>query len=473
MISHIELTNSKQDRELLRDFYQELYVIEFPDPDERESLENMERYLELKTQGWYGKNNYHITIGIQDGKPIAGVIADYLAEANSGVIEFLVVAPEFRHRKIGKAILEITESLLLADAKQHLGRNLDCIVAEMNDPFKTTSVRDNVDPAKRTLIWKQWGYDGLDFPYIQPALSNSQQPASNLLLIAKIFRETWSQSIPSVIVKAIVHEYLRWAMRIETPKACAEYRDMVAFLDERPEVPVLRLDSYIGCDTCKPIHIRDVTNPTETDFAAVISIYQKAFPPSLLTVEPQKFAQALTLMKQLDRTSFHYHLWAIRATAEAKVEGMASFFAFPAAGFGGYVAFTGSLRGTWRLRSLLARLEQQMLQDLAASKAEGWYIETDLARKPSLLLRLGFFEVDVDYEQPPLAEGQVSSRIRLCYKPFGRVYGKPKVKRGEFLDAVGQLFQIVYGIDSPRQHPSYHKLEMQVALFSDGWVRFR
>jgi hypothetical protein len=59
-MEYIELTYQREDRERLQRFYRELYIPEFPDEDERESLENMERYLELKEQGWYGKNNYHI-----------------------------------------------------------------------------------------------------------------------------------------------------------------------------------------------------------------------------------------------------------------------------------------------------------------------------------------------------------------------------------------------------------------------------
>jgi len=52
-----ELSASADDLALLRSFYDHLYVNEFRDPDERESLANMRRYLELKAQGWYGAND--------------------------------------------------------------------------------------------------------------------------------------------------------------------------------------------------------------------------------------------------------------------------------------------------------------------------------------------------------------------------------------------------------------------------------
>jgi Acetyltransferase (GNAT) family len=467
MIDYIELTHSTEDRKLLRRFYDELYVPEFPDADERESLENMENYLELKAQGWYGKNNYHIIIATESGKLLAGAITDFFAEANAGVIEFLVVSPMFRQSGMGKAILAATENLLINDAKQKLDRDLDCIVCEMNDPFKPTDIKDNLDPVKRSLIWHKWGYGGLDFPYIQPALSTDQESVLNLMLIAKIFQQEWSTAIPSQIVKVIVHEYLRWAMRIETPENCAEYRYMVAFLNGREKVKVLSLDRYVGYDADKPMNIREITSTSDPDFAAVMSVYQHAFLPGFLTIDSQDFAQALTLTQQPNCT---YHLWAIRTTTEAKIEGMTSFFSFPNAGFGGYIAFEGSLQGSWRTRSLLARTEQQMLQDRHPNNAEGWYIETDLTKQRSPFLRMGFYEVNIEYEQPPLTEMQASSQIRLFYKPFGRVYEIPKVKCDDFLESIAQIFQSVYGIDTPQTHPSYQKLATQVALFPDGLI---
>jgi hypothetical protein len=467
MIDYIELTHSTEDKKLLRRFYEELYVPEFPDTDERESLENIEKYLELKAKGWYGKNNYHIIIATEAGKLVAGAIADFFAEANTGVIEFLVVSPLFRQGGMGKAILSATENLLVNDAKQKLGRDLDCIVCEMNDPFQPTEIKDNLDPVKRSLIWHKWGYSGLDFPYIQPALSAEQESVLNLMLIAKIFQKEWSKAIPSQIVKVIVHEYLRWAMRIETPANCAEYQDIAAFLNERDKVNILALDRYVGYDSNKPMNIREVTSTIDPDFPAVMLVYQNAFPPGLLTIDSQDFAQAIALSQQPNCT---YHLWAIRTIAEAKVEGMTSFFSFPIAGFGGYIAFAGSLQGSWRTRSLLARTEQQMLQDRHPNNAEGWYVETDLTKQRSPFLRMGFYEVNIEYEQPPITEMQVSSQIRLFYKPFGRIYETPKIKCADFLEAIANIFHFVYGIDKPQLHPSYQKLVRQVTLFSDGLI---
>ena len=105
-----ELGAGAADLELLEAFYAGLYTGAFPDPDERESLANIRRYLELKARGWYGANNYHVRVLVDGGRVAAGSVSDYLAGPNAGVIEFLVVAPDSRSRGLGRTMLHDAES---------------------------------------------------------------------------------------------------------------------------------------------------------------------------------------------------------------------------------------------------------------------------------------------------------------------------------------------------------------------------
>src|ERR1700681_3273837 len=61
-----ELQHKPEDLEILEQFYNDIYIAEFPIRDERESLQNMRNYLRLKASGWYGRNNYHILMGFAD-----------------------------------------------------------------------------------------------------------------------------------------------------------------------------------------------------------------------------------------------------------------------------------------------------------------------------------------------------------------------------------------------------------------------
>ncbi|HET6426717.1 MAG TPA: hypothetical protein VFG20_23695, partial [Planctomycetaceae bacterium] len=61
-----DLTDAPADAARFDRFIRELYIPGFPDPDERESPENMREYLRLRAAGWYGENNYHIVLLTED-----------------------------------------------------------------------------------------------------------------------------------------------------------------------------------------------------------------------------------------------------------------------------------------------------------------------------------------------------------------------------------------------------------------------
>lgn len=428
-LTFLELSHSTVHCQLLQRFYTNIYVPEFPDHDERESMENMSNYLQLKADGWYGSNNYHILVVMQDEQPIAGSITDYLAEANTGVIEFLLVAPEFRGQGVAKKLLEFTEATFQADAKNQFDRDLDLIVGEMNDPFKIAIEDDNVDPFVRAKIWGKWGYQKLNFPYIQPALSNDQEAVYHLLLMGKVVNTDYAHSIPASLIKLIVHEYIRWAMRIENPDQCTEYQAMRRHLDAVDTVSITPLANYVGHDVTKPLLVQEVTGIDDPDLDAVLNVYQHTFSEGVVTALTDDFITSLSASNARD-AGFNYHLWALRAAPDSAIEGMASFFTFTDAGFGGYVALTGALRGNGRLRLLLARIEEQMLKD--DKNCHGWLIECEPHGQELIFEHVGFREIAVTYRQPsmagmPLYDLADAPILRLMYKEFGCQYQEPKL----------------------------------------------
>jgi GNAT superfamily N-acetyltransferase len=449
-----ELQHKPDDLEILERFYNDIYVAEFPIRDERESLQNMRNYLRLKASGWYGKNNYHILIGLSDGNPVAAAFVDYLEEPNSAVVEFLVVSHELRGTGCGRRLLDETEKLVARDAEL-LGKDgLDCIAAEMNDPFKQS--KDNMDPFIRAAIWDGWGYRRLDFPYIQPALSKDKVRVDDLLLIAKPCRPKFKDALPAGKVAAILRGYMRWAMRIEQPEELAEYKYMSRYLDTVESVPMLSLRAYIGRDAARPLAVHEITGPADPELAAGLAVYARAFPGARTDISPDNFRAALQ-DREASVRQVRYHFWTIRAGHEAAVEGMASFFTFQDAGFGGYITLDGALRGTGRFPLLIARVEERMIRD--AIGAAGWYIECAPKLEP-LFARLGFHTIDVDYSQPPLPGAtsympQDAPPLRLMYKSFGRNFGPPVLSAQTFRDTMARVFHTVYGVESVLQSLFY------------------
>jgi GNAT superfamily N-acetyltransferase len=461
MIDFRELTDSAEDVATLTDFYTTLYVREFPDPDERESLANIIDYLGRKARGWYGNNNYHVLLAWLDGRLVGGSILDYLAEPNVGVIEFLLVAPGERKCGIGRQVLARTEQLLDEDARRLTGRALDGVVAEMNDPLATRNARDNLDPTARALIWDRWGYAGLDFPYVQPALSADTAAVTELILIAKPLRPDWSAALPSTTVLRFVHEYLRWAMRIEHPIDSADYRRMAAHLERCDAVRTLALATYVGRDPNRPLHVREITGPEDVDFAPTMNLYWAEFGNSKLAVAEEDFRRALA-------EGGRYHLWSLRSTEDGPVDGLASFWVLQTAGFGGYVVLAGALHRTGRLRALVARIEQQMLRDQPTVR--GWYIEVGADTDSGPFRSVGFYQLAGDYQQPTVGDSATTEPtipVRLLYKQVGRCYQAPRLAANDVLAAVAEILAKVYGIAAPREHTTFKLLAQDLADQTD------
>ncbi len=459
MITFRELTGTPDDLTVLAGFHGTLYVSLFPDPDERESLENMAGYLRLKGHGWYGENNYHIVLAF-DGELLAGaVIADYLAEPATGVIEYLLVSPDVRGRGVGRALMDHIEAVLAADAAGG-GRELAGVVAEMNDPRAVSALADNLDPVARALIWHRYGYAGLDFPYRQPALSPGQAPVTGLILIGKPLSAAWRDRVPAAAITLVVREYLRLAMRIDRPEDSPEYRCMAAHLSARDDVGRLPLDRYTGRDAARPLDVHAVTGPDDQDFAGTLAVYRGAFPPGPTAVGEDEFRHAVA--------EPGYHLWALRADpADPGPSGMASFHTLTAAGLLGYVTFAAPLRGSGRFPALVARLEQRLLAD--RPEIRGWYAEIGPGTDCAPFLRVGCRELALDYRQPALGAGE-DVPCRLFFKPPGRIYDPPELSGPDLLTDLAEVLSTVYGVVAPREHPTYRRI---AGSLTDGVVPLR
>ncbi|OLD39883.1 MAG: hypothetical protein AUI57_01555 [Candidatus Rokubacteria bacterium 13_1_40CM_2_68_8] len=451
-----DLGTSPADRDLLRAFYTDLFIPAFADADERESLVNIQRYLELKAAGWYGANNYHIRVLLDGGRLVGGTIADYLAGPNTGVIEFLVVAPGQRERGLGRRLLDDVETALAEDARAAGAPGLRAVVAEMNDPFHGSFAPDSMDPFTRLLVWSRWGYSKLDFPYVQPALSAQQRPVASMLLAWKPASET-GDAVAADIVKHVVHEYMRWAMRIEQPQHSAEFTGMARHLDGRAQVALLPLDHYAGYDRARPLVIREIT-AGDADLPAVRAIYEAHFRDGASAMEAAALGSEPAGASRR-RDDHAYHLWALRPTPEAPVAGLASFFTLADTGFGGYIALAPPLRGTGRLPLLLARIETQMVRDRFG--ASGWYIECGDAVLATFR-RVGFYEVAIPYRQPPLRPGGPAPALHLLYKPFGRVYAPPALSGAALLASLRRIHRVVYAIDRPEGEAVYRDLAREI-----------
>ncbi|MBN1420259.1 MAG: GNAT family N-acetyltransferase [Planctomycetes bacterium] len=459
-----EVTTSDSDLSLLRRFYDSVYVREFPDQNERESLENMEKYLRLKEEGWYERNNYHILLFLDGGSPIAGAIIDYLAGPNAGVIEFLVVAENARGRGWGRRLLSWVEEALAADARRAGSAGWDYLIGEMNDPFRSSPSTDSMDPFVRAAIWDGWGFEKVRFPYVQPSLSAEKQPVRNLLLMCKPGEGRDRSAIPAKTLREVVYGYAKWAMRIDDPEANPECREMFGYLEGRDRIDLWALACYVGAPEGRRLVYTDLDRIPIEEIDALLDIYSSVFAEGPTSVPREAFRRSL-LTRRHEARPYAYHFLSIKADPAGPPHGMVSFFTFPGAGFGGYVVLDAALRRKGHLREVIAVMERMMVID--RREAAGWWAECD-EKDGSLpaFRRRGFHEADLEYRQPPLRgmphysidEAPV---LHLVYKAFGETFERPRMAWEDLLRALRWILRVIYDMDAPERSDYYRHVAAQ------------
>jgi GNAT superfamily N-acetyltransferase len=445
-----DISDAPDDLERLAEFYCGLYEAGFPDANERESLANMQRYLRLKRECWYGPNNYHIILALDGDRTVAASVSDYLAKPNCGIIEFLLVDESVRGTGIGKRIHAETVRTLDTDARRIARNGLDGVVIELNDPFRVAPQDDNYDPFERAMIWDSWGYGRLCFPYVQPALSEGQEPVDCLLLAIKPISPGLQGQVPAATVGDVLAGYLRWAMRIDEPELDPNFAAMKDYLSNVPMVPIEPLATYIGREPGKPLTITPVTSVSEPAFRTAIDLYTRVFPPGPTIIETQLFAVALT--SSAGRDDLKYHLWALSRYRNEPISGMASFFVMPEFAFGGYMALEPPLRGSGYARTILKRMEERVIRD--EPLAQKYYIECVLnSPEEAIFRKIGFSPVPVRYCQPPAVAGGFGlgpgPELRLLSKRLGVDYRHTPIDPDQFLADLKVWLREVYGLTEP------------------------
>lgn len=228
---------SLRDRHSLSDFgqfYTDIYMESFPDDNERESFDNFLHYLKK------GENataySYHVLLAKDEsGRVVGGGVFNYFKESNAGVIEFLAVRSDLQSGGIGTAVYKQILATLSEDAHKTCGRPLDYVFCEIDSPeYSRAEIK------KYLYFWNKNNYWHLNFPYVQPALSAGQEPVTGLWFTVSPQREL-QQEVDADLVLSVVHDYIKYAMDIEHPELCAEYRDMEKALAKSPKVPLEKI----------------------------------------------------------------------------------------------------------------------------------------------------------------------------------------------------------------------------------------
>lgn len=233
----------KEDRDLFRRFYATLMVKEFPDPSERDEVENflgclfIQHYHRANPGSKKIFDHYHVNLLIDEmtNRCIGGIIFNYVEKCSCGILEYIVVDQEYRGGGIGKLLHDSMRADLRKDAAAH-GTKLLFILAESNF--------HHILPETRKFFHSEM-YRVLHFDYTQPALSEDKEPATDLHLIvtSSLFLKGM-YDMNSKILGDAISEYARLAMRIKEPKENPVIKKMLSNLEKHQVIETFPLNTF-------------------------------------------------------------------------------------------------------------------------------------------------------------------------------------------------------------------------------------
>ena len=156
--------NNKTTMEIFYKFYREIIVPNFDD-SERETIDQFEHELKLEDDN---RKYYIIVILDDDTNTLGGIIFDYLADTNVGLIEYIVTDSKQKRKGIASASLKFMVNILNNEAKKRGCERIKFICGEVE---KQINGRED-----KHYFWEKYGFKKLDFNYIQPALDSEKQP---------------------------------------------------------------------------------------------------------------------------------------------------------------------------------------------------------------------------------------------------------------------------------------------------------
>ena len=225
------------DRQAVTDlgiFYTDIYMESFPDPNEREQFDNLLLYLKRGHES--ADYEFHIVLAKDENdKIIGGCIFDYYTASNAGVIEFLAIRKDLQSSGIGTALYKNALSILERDAYAATKEQLRCICCEIDSPeYNKASIK------KYLYFWHKNGYKHLDFKYIQPALSQSQQPVYGLWFNIMPLN-LGENGISGNYILSVIADYMKFSMQLGDYENSQEYKAMKRELENEPSVRLLNI----------------------------------------------------------------------------------------------------------------------------------------------------------------------------------------------------------------------------------------
>jgi GNAT superfamily N-acetyltransferase len=202
------LLRGKPDHDLLSDVHRVLFLSNFPDPDEQESVDDWASRLWEDVRPPHPEQHGAVAglfLDDPDRRILAGfAFVERYVGSRCGLLSYIAVDPCWRGQRLSTRLFD--EALQSASSAAHTAdAPLKAIFAEIHDPARVQPRDDSIDPAARAAIMAALGGRRIPISYVQPALSPASARSDRLMLIA--YPQDGSASIPSETISSFLNEY--------------------------------------------------------------------------------------------------------------------------------------------------------------------------------------------------------------------------------------------------------------------------
>ena len=211
-----------RDPGLLVAVHRDLFLPNFPDPDEWEGPDDWAPRLWGDPSPPQPEQHGFVTgtyLRNAAQRSLAGfAFVERYRESRCALLSYIAVDERRRGQGLGRELFE--RALGSArEAAQQDGGPVRAVFAEIHDPRRVDQTNDVINPADRVRIMERLGGWRVPVTYVQPSLDESSERSDRLMLIA--FPLNGQPIVDARAVSAFLDEYYR-ALGIEDPSSDAD-----------------------------------------------------------------------------------------------------------------------------------------------------------------------------------------------------------------------------------------------------------
>lgn len=224
-----------RDAGLLEALYRDLFLPNFPDPDEQEDPGDWSPRLwgdpappQPEQHGVVAGTH----VNDASARALAGfAFVEHYRESRCALLSYVAVDKRLRQRGLARTLFERALGSARKTANAD-GRPLRAVFAEIHDPAHVEKKNDVIDPAERARIMAHLGARLVPIRYVQPALGEGGERSDRLSLVA--FPQHGEHTVDADVIREFLLEYYA-ALSVSEP---ADDPDLVRITAELGSGPV-------------------------------------------------------------------------------------------------------------------------------------------------------------------------------------------------------------------------------------------